>query len=256
MPDQKKMQQRDKTFTTLLKLIEKKEATEKYPALIPISEALRKKLDKINSSKWRVKHLKRSDVKKEMRSGLSKFAWRISCGVYSYCQVTGNVALRNAVKYSYSDFYRPVESTMIGRCRQVLNAVKKVKNPGHYGLFPEIIQKFQEELKRYIEFMHLPMISVKQHARTARKVENLFNQCLTIVQEQLDPLMEIISCSDENLAREYCLRRKIEKPSGRKRKYVKKKKTDQQDTVPAQPLAEKVISENAKKEKLLSKLFQ
>ena len=144
MPDHKKMQQRHITFTELLKIIEKKEAIEKYPALIPISDTLRKKLDKINSSKWRLKHLKRSDVKKEMRSSLAKFAWRISRGVYSYCHVTGNVALRNAVKYSYSDFYRPVESTMIGRCRQVLNAFKKVKILNTMASFLKSFKNFRK----------------------------------------------------------------------------------------------------------------
>ena len=190
-----------------------------------------------------------------MRYNLASTAYCISCGVYAYAQVNGMVSLRNAVKYSFSDFYRPVEATMIGRCRQVVNAVKKVKNPEHYALTPAVMEKFEEELKKYIEFMPKPVLKVKQHARMYRQVEHLLDQCLHIIQEQLDPLMTIISCTDVKLSRDYFILRKINKPAGRKRKYVKKKKVGQPNAEVTQPAPEKVISEKIKREKPLTQII-
>jgi hypothetical protein len=56
----KKMLERYNTFNGLLKIIEKEEAKQKYPALIPIGEALRKKIDKINTLQWSRTYIKNS----------------------------------------------------------------------------------------------------------------------------------------------------------------------------------------------------
>jgi hypothetical protein len=238
MADFKKIEQRYYTFNRILGVIQKKEAQDKYPSLIPVAASLKKKLKKIDALDWRWKPGKGSATKKKLRQSLSEAAHNVSCGVYAFGQITGNVALRNAVWYSYSDFYRSVESTMIGRCRQVLNAVKKVKNPEHYALTPLVIQKLQEELKKYIEFMHQPVNNIKRHARMYKQVENLLDQCLFIIQNQLDPLMTVINCTDSMLYSSYSCDRHINKKAGRKRKYVKKKKTEQEDIIAKSNLAE------------------
>jgi hypothetical protein len=240
MADQKKMSERCLAFNGILETIEHPEATVKYPALIPIAQSLRKKIEKVKKLDFHQSRTKGSEIKKGLRHSLAVVAHSVSCGVYSYAQVNGLVALRNAVKYSYSDFYRPVESTMIGRCRQVLNAVKKVKNPLHYALTPGVIEKFREELEKYIKFMHKPSLSVKQHARMYRQAEHLLDQCLELIREQLDPLMVTIGYSDKSFAGKYYLWRRIRKPAGRKRKYIKSQKAKQVKLLSVTPVTESV----------------
>jgi hypothetical protein len=149
--------------------------------------------------------------------------------------------LKNAVHYSCSDFYRPVESTMLGRCRQVINAVKKVKSPEQFGLTPAVIEHLISELKIYTEFMHTPVSNIKERARATKRAQKLINECLSILQHQLDPLMVIVH-SNENLPFQYGSkastlldqyndRRRCNKPVGRKRKYIKKQKPHQPETI-------------------------
>lgn len=88
-----------------------------------------------------------------------------------------------------------------------------------------------------------------------RQVEHLLDQCLNIIQEQLDPLMVVISLTDEKLSRNYNLWRRINKSAGRKRKYVKKQKPALQNLVPAPPLAENIIGENIKQETTFTKIL-
>jgi hypothetical protein len=245
MNDSKNMHQRILSFNSVVKLIEEKKLKEKYNAFIPIVQSIEKRLAKIKQLPWQLKPDKNSETKKIFRHNLANAAHVVSCGVYSYAQVSGNAALKNAVHYSCSDFYRPIESTMLGRCRQVLNAVKKVKSPEQFGLTPAVIENLVSELKIYTDFMHTPVSKIKERARATKRAQKLIDECLFIVQNQLEPLMIIVHANenlihkngnpDGSLLNQYAIARKCHKPMGRNRKYIKKQKPQQPETIIAAP---------------------
>ncbi len=249
MPDSKKLESRISSYNLILRNLEEQKLAEKYPALIPVIASIRKHMDKVKGVYWQPMEPK-SAFKKQMRRKLSQAAYHLSCGVYAYAQITGNKVLKNDVCYSFSDFYRPQEETTLGRCRQVLNAARKIKNPDHYGLTPEIINILEVELKHYNQFKNIPVQNVKEQAQQARMVKSQLDQCLTIIQKQLDPLMTIIQ-ANEKLGVSYFIDRQLNNVPGRRRKYVRKEKTQKQ-----QPLATSVILPLQKVKTLTSKISE
>ncbi len=221
MNDLKNLETRIRSFEFILAFLQKKKLAEKYPAIETIYALIQNRLDKIKKSGLGLKPLGRSNAKAETKRHLSSIAHKVSCGVYAYAQITGNTVLKNAVYYAFSDFNRPDENTMLGRCRQVLNAARRIKNAEQFGLTEEVIQNLGFQLEKYIECMNNPINGIKKHARAMRQSKILLKQCLHIIQHQLDPLIEVLDCTEKNLLMEYDIRRKKKKPVGRKRKYVK-----------------------------------
>jgi hypothetical protein len=232
MADIKIIESQINNYRALLKLIETNRLEEKFPAFTPVKIFLMQRLDKITSFRLFTPYTPASGTKKTMKRLLSQKAYNVSSGVYAYAQITGNHALKNAVYYSFSDFNRAVEATCIGRCRQILNAVKKVKNPEHCGLFPDVIEDLKKEIDTFSEFMQSPKKTIKKRAQNRKKAKALLDECLAIIQNQLDPLMQIVGSRDFPLEVSYRSRRKLDKCPGRRRKYVKKT-NNQQNTKPA-----------------------
>lgn len=224
MADVKSLYIRKRGFQMLLNDLDKLNIAEKYPSFALVLDAIRVRLKKFETFPLWEGRPNNSGLKKQHKRSLANAAYHVSCGVFAYAQITGNQAIKNAVKYSVSDFYRPDEATVIGRVRQIINAVKKVKNPEHFGLNPNIIENLHLEFKNFLEFKNVPQIEIKKHAQAIRHADKLMSQCLSIIQLQLDPLMVSVSQTEKQLEKIYSLNRRIEKFPGRRRKYVKMQK--------------------------------
>jgi hypothetical protein len=134
-------------------------------------------------------------------------------------------------------------------CWGVLNAAKKIKDPAHFGLHPHLIEHLNLCIENYIAFKDIPLKVVKDHARAMRLADRLTKQCINILQKQVDPLMVVIDTTETGKLSHYYSIRKICKPAGRKRKYIKKEKnTEQQISQVSQPQVPKIT----RKPKLLN----
>lgn len=240
MADKRNVELRVATVERVIKKLNQLNMPALYPAFIPVLKLLQKRVDKIKSLRtiYLCKNL--SGAKKADRHRLSNAAHHVSSGIYAYANITGNIVMKNAVNYSVSDFYRPEEDTMIGRVKQIMNAVKKVKNPLHFGLTPEVIDDLRLRFKKFMDFRNQPQIQIKKHAQALRHADKLTDQCFEIIQQQLDPLVVIINRTENYLAQEYRIVRRVGKSPGRKRKYIKKQKPVAQENKMVLP----VISEH------------
>lgn len=224
MADFKSLYMRKRGFILLVSDLDKLNIADKYPSFTPVLDSLRARLIKVESLPIAKNRTRNSDLKKDKKRRLARAAWVAGCGVFAYSRITGNLSMKNAVKYAVSDFYRPAEATVIGRVKQILNAAKKIKNPEHFGLTPAVMNNLRIEFKSFLDFKNIPQIEVKKHAQALRHADKLLNQCLSIIRFQLDPLIVAVSETEKRLAKVYSLNRKTEKCPGRKRKYIKKQK--------------------------------
>src|SRR5258708_1851385 len=97
------LRQRMNTFSLILEFFENRKLAEEYSALNPVLQSLRKKLQKANGTLSQYWPGPQAPLKKLFRRRLANAAYHVSCGVYSYAQITGNTVLKNAVHYSFSD---------------------------------------------------------------------------------------------------------------------------------------------------------
>jgi hypothetical protein len=218
MHDKNTLMQSESRIRSLLGFIVNNELDKKFPAFMLPLDALNSRMDKIKNLRL-FRSASNSKSKKEKRKEICVAAFSLGSAVYAYAQISGNTVLKNSIYYTVSDLFRPKEEIMNGRIRQILNAIKKVKNPDHYNLTPEVLEKFDSTYKKYLEYSKLPMGDLKKIARSRRQRARLLAECLEIVQKQIDPLIAAI-----NVQEAYSIYRKYNKASGRKRKYVKKQK--------------------------------
>lgn len=225
MPHLRSIAERKECYRSIVCALDNSAIAQKYPSFQPVLEALHHRLNKISGLPLLREKSTDSKSKKKFKYKLALAAHHASCGVYAYAQISGNLALKNAVQYSVSDFYRPEEATVISRVRQIINAIKKVKNPVHFGLTDEIIEKLHHHFKQFMDYKNKPQIQIKKHAQALRHADKLLDECLQIIQQQLDPLVTVVSQTEKQLKHIYSANRKIKKSPGRKRKYVKKQKS-------------------------------
>jgi hypothetical protein len=218
MHDKNTLMQSESRIRSVVSFIVDRELDKKFPAFMLPLDALNSRMDKIKNLRL-FRSASNSKSKKEKRKEICLAAFSLGSAVYAYAQISGNTVLKNSIYYTVSDLFRPKEEIMNGRIRQILNAIKKVKNPDHYNLTPEVLEKFDSTYKKYLEYSKLPMGDLKKIARSRRQRARLLAECLEIVQKQIDPLIAAV-----NVQEAYSIYRKYNKASGRKRKYVKKQK--------------------------------
>lgn len=218
MHDKNTLMQSESRICSVVRFIVDKELDKKFPAFISPLDNINKKLEKIQTLQF-YRGATNSKSKKEKKREICIAAFSLGSAVYAYAQISGDIVLKNSIYYTFSDFFRPKEEIMNGRIRQILNAIKKVKNPAHYNLTPERLENFDSRYKKYLEYSKIPVSDLKKTARARRQRARLLAECLEIVQKQIDPLIEAVNASCG-----YSVYRKYNKASGRKRKYVKKQK--------------------------------
>jgi len=219
MHDKNTLIQSESRIRSVVRFITDKELDKKFPAFISPLDLINRKLEKIKTLQL-YRGATNSKSKKGKKREICIAAFSLGSAVYAYAQISGDTVLKNSIYYTFSDFFRPKEEIMSGRIRQVLNAIKKVKNPAHYNLTPERLQNFDSSYKKYIEYSKIPVSDLKKTARARRQRARLLDECLEIVQKQIDPLIAAVNASCG-----YSTYRKYNKAKGRKRKYVKKQKT-------------------------------
>lgn len=220
---QKYLQERIVTLHFILKFIKENNPCHQYPGFVTASSNFEKrflKIKSINISGF----TSSAPTKKKYRQNLAKEATLLGNLIFAYAKANKNVALKNAIHYTYSDFYRPIENTMLGRCRQVLSAARKIKDGEAFAINTQNIQYLESALKTYKEFMHNPQIEILQHARAYKQVNKLITECLNIAHTQLAPFIEMEYKDDSSMLTSFKSACKISKTSGRKRKYIRKPK--------------------------------
>jgi hypothetical protein len=187
-------------------------------------------------------------LNQEEKRKISEAAVCIASGVEALASAQGNRALKNAVKYSFSDFYRPVPKTTIGRCRQVLNAAQKISNPLHIGFSHSKLQNFEEEINKYNSHIIKFTESQKLKIRSTNEFKKHLAEAMKLLRTKMDPLMRLLKIEHRNLSNIYFFNRNKKQP-GRKKHYSKRQPTL---TIPRKSvniikLAEKIIASNEKK---------
>jgi len=217
------LSERKETLGNIKRFIDKYNPCQQYAGFVKAQADFEKKLIKLRSIDGNTAG-NPAATKKRHRENLSKEAALMCKLLFAYASANKNIALKNAIQYTYSDFFRPVENTMLGRCRQVLSAARKIKNGADFAITPHSIQSLETALKAYKDVMHEPQVKIIKHARAYKQQDKLITECLFIAHTQMAPFIEL-DCKENSSLYEYfkdmC---KIRKTAGRKRKYTRKPK--------------------------------
>ena len=194
--------------------------TDTIPGLLTPFGKLQNRIKKTEALHWNYKPS--AKTKKILRQELAKNFEILGNVVFAYAGMTKNEALKNSIHYSYSDIYRAKENTMMGRCRQILNAVRKVKNPIHYGISEERIAEAKRSYDAFLDFMHTPTANIQKRKRNYRLIDKLLTESLNIIDNELMPFVMIRFKDNQEITLLLKNNRKVSLTVGRKRKYVRK----------------------------------
>ena len=212
------LQERIETISLFQEFFIKKNVLAIIPGLETPFQAIAKRLKKIKAIDC-FGYTPSADTKRICRSDLAMGVSQLGNAVFAYASITKNAVLKNAIQYSYSDIYRSKENTMLGRCRQVINAARKIKNGEKFGIYQRKIDEVQEAYDKFLAIMHNPTANIKKRKREYIQVDKLLTESLHIIDNEIMPLVLVL---DKNLYDALKIRRKIWKTAGRRRKYLRK----------------------------------
>lgn len=214
------------------KLMEEHKITGRIPGLLVPCNALQKRIGKIELL-CSFSTMPLADAKKTERSQLAERAALLGNAIYAYAAITKNTVLKNAIQYSYSDIYRAKENTLVGRCRQIINAARKIKNGNEFGISMASIEETEKCFQKFLEIIDKPSERLKDRTRRYRHIDKLLDECFKLIDDEILPLVFIYD-KEKVLTTSFKNARIISKTPGRRRKYVKKniiKRSD--ETCPA-----------------------
>jgi hypothetical protein len=212
------LQERIMTVSLFQEFFIKKNVLVIIPGLETPFQTIAKRLKKIQSLDC-FGYAPSSEAKKSCRSDLAMGVSELGNAVFAYASITKNAVLKNAIQYSYSDIYRSKENTMLGRCRQVINAARKIKNGEKFGIYQRKIDEVQEAYDKFLDIMHNPTANIKKRKREYIQMDKLLAESLHIIDNEIMPLVLVL---DKSLYNSLKISRKIWKTAGRRRKYVRK----------------------------------
>ncbi|MEP7169254.1 MAG: hypothetical protein ABI855_07770, partial [Bacteroidota bacterium] len=159
-------------------------------------------------------------IKKEKKKDLAKTAESVAAGIFAFANLQGNKALKNAINYSYSDFYRPHPKTTIGRCRQVLNAVGKITHPSWVNFPKDHLEKFEKMIADFEKTVAVYKNNRKLHTKYTKEFKKCLAETMNFLSSKMDPFMKMLSLYCPFLSGAYFITRGT-KLAGRRKHYKK-----------------------------------
>jgi hypothetical protein len=175
------------------------------------------RIDQCNAGIGGTEPFLKGETKKIQKQKLSKTAEGVAGGVFAFANMEGNRALKNAVRYSYSDFYRPHPKTTIGRCRQVLNAARKIKKSDYPR---EHLLKFEEMIIDFEKLVLDYKTGRKLHGEYVKQFKKLLAETMDFLVSELDPFMKMFAFYSATASGVYFGMRGSKSP-GRRKHYKK-----------------------------------
>ncbi|HKR06672.1 MAG TPA: hypothetical protein VJY62_18705 [Bacteroidia bacterium] len=167
---------------------------EKYASYKKMYEEYEVKFQK--AQEWKFKQYdngrKHTVIKENFKSRLIDSSLTLMNVVLIHARVTGNKALQNAVRYSYSDLFRSVPDVLIGRCQQIINAAKRVKNYEEIGLEKSQVEEAEELFGKYKKCVSMPQLHKKKRAYYGKQCRKCMRECRLILQNKIIPFFLVI----------------------------------------------------------------
>lgn len=218
-----------------------KEFCESIPALKLICNQLTSRLVKVDQSAISTAtKIGFRNIKLNERSKLCYHAHLVASGLYSYAVITKNKVLKSAVTYSYSDFYRAIESEMLARCKQILRTVKRTKGLDFVGINPSLIHDLSNQIEKYESLMFNKVEYKIKLKKSNRIISKQLAECMTIVETQLKPLMKMLyKLYPENVNLFYGFNKVHKQPGRKKKRNPRIKTTPKQKRIQVNTLQQK-----------------
>jgi len=129
--------------------------------------------------------------------------------------------LYKAAHSCYSDWHRATDSALVLRCQLVKNLAMKVKNLERYGKSKALLKDFVDLSKNYFDDADKNKVFKHDAARHHAEAKRLLRECVVILKDTIDPLIEVQSMKHDRACGVYFGIRRVYSV-GRKKKGFKK----------------------------------
>ncbi len=159
--------------------------------------------------------------KNKIRKQLIAEGLMVSKLVKTYAREAKDMDLYRAAHSSFSDWNRATDSALVLRCRIVKDLAMKVKDIERYGKSRTSLVEFAELAKSYYNDADKNKVFKHETAGHHAEAKRLLKECLLILKDTIDPLIEVQSGKHDRYCGTYFNIRRVYSV-GRKKKGFKK----------------------------------